>query len=380
MNTSMASDDFVDAEEFSSPASKIMSPSPAKASISIEAMPELPTDAPSSPINPPSQFQAAQDSPMSASPTLSPPKSSPISNPSDAEGNGSPPIRPPVSNSPQIRPPMAPVTSSPPLGENKSSFNGDRGGDANDAELLAILKGISSGTAKSSSPSSKGASEDDVTPPVAPTPPAPTPHAPTPTAPTPSADPTPGPPASAPAAATEITEPKPTSKNWKERKQSYEVIFALPCLSSKHLHPKINPLVACSSPVSFSPLLPPPPQLLAASLPPSLDTSLPSFLKDSNAAALDAALDLAIAYAGSSSSVKSSSSSLLTSLAAALASAPFNSSRPTTSTKSRSLPTALIANCADSTNFKTVVASFLTSGITAKKVREAGRRAVECHD
>ena len=379
LNTSTASDEFVDAEEFSSPATKLAS-SPAVQPTNTSPIPiELAASPTQIRMEETESTTPLSKSPSQASPSPSLPPSLSPSN----ENSNVPPIDPndlPQTSSPPLpthktAPPSAPLTSSPPLGVHKSTFSGDRGGDANDAELLALLKGISSGSSgqpaePGPAPAADGRPKDGEPKPEAaaepstaaktqelPTPdPAPTPNpTPTPAA----ADPSAADAAPAATATAPVTD-NPTSKNWKERKQ----VRMLPLLTppSETLLNPLTPLSRLHSPQSY--------EHLTASLPsspPSLDSSLASYLSDSNAAALDAALDLAIAYCSSSPSIRSAPPALLTSITEALAKTPFNSSRPTTSAKSRDLPTALIANCNDSANFKTVVSSLLTSGVEAKK-------------
>ena len=265
---------------------------------------------------------------------------------SDPTPSSSPPPPPPPAPEPD-RVPVSMVNSPPIRAGVKSSFAGKNGGDANDAELLALLKGISSG--------SNGTASNTPSP-VAASPPPPPPTADdvvdddSKALPPPPPEPKPAPLPAAQAPTTTVPTPDdgsstfdPTSSNWKVRKSSYEVI-------NSHLsaHPDAPPFATSSLKIE------------GCATPLDLDSCLPSYLQDSNAATLDSAVSLALSYARVSSAVHSSSAGCVPGLCSSLVSHAFASSRPSTAKTSRLLAAALCTNCPTPSNLCTLSTTLLS--------------------
>ena len=168
-----------------------------------------------------------------------------------------------------------------------STFKGERGGSAEDAELLALLRGVS---LKSSGSDRFGADDSDISAPskaalavdthpsagqlesaaVHPhhePPPLPQPH------------PTPDPPSEGAGLTRDGLEESLKDKSWKVRKAAYELLART-----------IEGAAAAAGKESIR-------NLPSADIMPSLDHAIPAMVKDSNAVALDAALNGAFVYA-----------------------------------------------------------------------------------
>ena len=253
-------------------------------------------------------------------------------------------------------------SSSPPINAKKSSnsFAGKNGGDANDAELLALLKGISSGSSndidKPPSPPATVAPSASHSPVSATTAAAVEPE----DSPKDAIPPSPPKLAAKMTAAPAYSAPKsttpdsfdPSSKNWKQRKQSFE---RLTSFLSARLQDNTLDTTSLALPVDFEHT-----NELA------LDALLPKFLDESNASVLDSILDLTIAYIKVSSSVKKNPSTSKAMTEALLPNA-FASSRPTTNKKSKALILDLMARGDGNKNVHQVIHALLEKGLTYKK-------------
>ena len=255
--------------------------------------------------------------------------------------------------------------------KTSSTFSGERGGAAEDAELLALLRGVSS---KSSGVNRFG--EDDnvdsqghedtssaidvetktnvsspvtASPPVsmeASQPPSVSAASSPPEASRADAD------ADAPLVTRETLQESLASKDWKVRKASYELLSSI-------LHDMAGASEGGSKDPSNT--------VDANTIMPSLDEAIPAMVKDSNAAALDAALNFATLYADYCRGATSSSraSGIVTSL---YKGSGLSASRPTTTKLSQALPLKLMeVGEGGPSSVHSVVEVLLQQGLASRK-------------
>ena len=206
-----------------------------------------------------------------------------------------------------------------PFPQQKSTFTGTRGGDAHDPELLALLRG----TSTSDSRFEGDKAENTAGIPVAPQAP---------------------PPSTVPVELTVTKDDLPDAwkdKNWKVRLQAYEMLNA-EILS-----------MADSGPVEASKVME------------SLDESIPSMLADTNAGALDKAIELATSYAEHCPSAGTQEQS--SSIALSLVQKNALSSRPSTLQAATELALKLVEVACSVESAQEVVSLILTKGGTSKK-------------
>jgi len=238
--------------------------------------------------------------------------------------------------------------------KTSSTFSGERGGAAEDAELLALLRGVSSkssgddrfgsdGDAGDASNGRELASGEDASSSAVNTEPMPVPKV---AASDAAASASPAD-ADAPLVARETLQESLASKDWKVRKASYEMLSSI-----------LQDMANSDDPSN---------SIEANTLMPSLDEAIPTMVKDSNAAALDAALNFATLYAdycrGASSS--SQASSIIASL---YKGSGLSSSRPTTTKLARALPLKLMEVGKDGpSSVHSVVEVLLHQGLASRK-------------
>jgi len=259
--------------------------------------------------------------------------------------------------------------------KTSSTFSGERGGTAEDAELLALLRGVSNkssggnrfgendavdseGRELSTGGDLRGTANAEATPEPLSAAAAPTN---TTSASTELSLPTPVlrmPPqpsdasqADEPLVTRETLQGSLTSKDWKVRKTAYEML-------SSTLQDMIGTTASKEEPSN---------DIDANTIIPSLDEAVPAMVKDSNAAALDAALKFAILYADYSKGASSSSQASRI-IASLYKGSGLSASRPTTTRLSQALPLKLMEVGEDGpSSVHSVVEVLLHQGLASRK-------------